>query len=62
MGLTFSRNTKNDDLTSYIDSDFAGLKDKKYSTDDYVFILSDRVILYSSKQQPTIALSSCEAK
>jgi hypothetical protein len=45
---------------SYSDSDFAGLKDKRHSIDEYVFMLVDEVISHSSKQQQTIALSLCE--
>jgi hypothetical protein len=51
-----------DDLVSYSDSDFVELKDKRHSTDEYVFILVDGAIFHSSKQQQTIALSSCEAE
>ena len=51
-----------DDLTGYSDSDFAGLKDKRHSTDDYVFMLTSGAISHSFKQQSVIALSSCEAE
>ncbi len=51
-----------DDLVSYSDSDFAELKDKRHSIDEYVFMLVDEAISHSSKQQQTIALSSCEAE
>jgi hypothetical protein len=64
--LKFSRNVNNshsdDDLVNYSDSDFAGLKNKRHSTDDYVFMLADEAISHSSKQQQTIALSSCETE
>jgi hypothetical protein len=49
-------------LIDYSDSDFAELKDKRHSIDEYVFMLVDEAIFYSSKQQQTIALSSCEIK
>jgi hypothetical protein len=66
VGLTFKRSedqqSENSDLTGYSDSDFAGLKDKRHSTGGYVFMLADGAISHSSKQQPTIALSSCEAE
>ncbi len=52
----------NDDLIDYSDSDFARLKDKRHSIDEYVFMLVDEAISHSSKQQQTIALSSCEAE
>jgi hypothetical protein len=66
--LKFSKKSQNDnsysndDLIDYSDSDFAGLKDKRHSTDGYVFMLAGGAISHSSKQQQTIALSSCEAE
>jgi hypothetical protein len=66
VGLKFSRDVNNphsdDDLVGYSDSDFAGLKDKRHSTGGYVFMLAGGAISHSSKQQQTIALSSCEAE
>ncbi len=59
VDLTFERS---DDLIGYSDSDFADLKDKKHSTEEYVFMLADGAITHSSKQQLTIVLSSCEAE
>jgi hypothetical protein len=53
--LRFNRDVNNshldDDLVSYSDSDFADLKDKRHSTDEYVFMLVDEAISHSSKQQ-----------
>ena len=60
-GFNFRRDSP-DDLTGYSDSDFAGLKDKRHSTGGYVFMLAGGAISHSSKQQPVIALSSCEAE
>ncbi len=57
VDLTFNQSH---DLIDYSDSDFAELKDKRYSTEDYVFMLVDEAISHSSKQQLIIALSSCE--
>ncbi len=59
VDLTFRKQSE-DDLINYSDSDFAELKDKRYSIDEYVFMLIDEAISHSSKQQQTIALSSCE--
>ncbi len=60
---TYSNNSySEDDLIDYNDSNFADLKDKCHSIDEYVFILADEAIYHSSKQQQTIALSSCEAE
>jgi hypothetical protein len=53
-------NDQQSDLIDYSDSDFVGLKDKGHSTREYVFTLVDETITHSSKQQLTIALSSCE--
>jgi hypothetical protein len=62
VGLTFNKQSENSDLIDYSDSDFAGLKDKRHSTRDYIFMLADDAISHSSKQQFIIALSSCEAE
>ncbi len=52
--LRFSRDVNNshsdNDLVSYNDSDFADLKDKRHSTDEYVFMLADESIFHSSRQ------------
>jgi hypothetical protein len=47
---------------SYSDSDFADLKNKRHSTNDYVFMLADESISHSSRQQQIIALSFCEVE
>jgi hypothetical protein len=69
VDLTFKRSNHHqfndqlsDNLTDYSDSDFVGLKDKRHSTEDYVFMLAENAISHSSKQQLIIALSSCEAE
>ncbi len=64
VDLIFERSNDqhSDNLIDYSDSDFVGLKDKRHSTGDYVFMLVGEAISHSSKQQPTIALSSCEAE
>ncbi len=58
----FDSNNSDGDLVSYSDSDFAELKDKRHSIDEYVFMLVDEAIFHSSKQQQTIALLSCEVE
>ncbi len=50
----FSRDVNNqksehDDLVSYSDSDFVDLKNKRHSTNEYVFMLIDEAISHSSK-------------
>jgi hypothetical protein len=69
VDLTFKRSNHHefndqlsDDLIDYSDSDFAGLKDKRHSTESYVFMLAEDAISHSSKQQFIIALSSCETE
>ncbi len=57
---SYSNDSHSNDLVSYSDSDFADLKDKRHSIDEYVFMLAGETISHSSKQQQTIALSSCE--
>jgi hypothetical protein len=59
VDLTFNQS---DDLIDYSDSDFVELKDKRHSTEDYVFMLVEKTISHSFKQQFIIALSSCKIK
>jgi hypothetical protein len=62
VDLIFERSNDqhSDDLIDYSDSDFVDLKDKRHSTEDYLFMLIDETIIHSSKQQLIIVLSSCE--
>jgi hypothetical protein len=62
VDLIFERSNDqhSDDLIDYNDSNFVELKDKRHSTKDYVFILVEETISYSSKPQFIIVLSSCE--
>jgi hypothetical protein len=64
VDLIFERSNDqhSDDLIDYSDSDFVGLKDKRHSTRDYVFMLANEAISHSFKQQFTIVLSSCETE
>jgi len=48
-------------LTGYVDSDFGGDLDKRWSLTDYVFTLGGCAISWKSTLQSTIALSSTEA-
>jgi hypothetical protein len=48
------------DLIDYNDSDFVELKDKRHSTENYVFMLAEDAISHSFKQQLIIVLSFCE--
>ena len=49
-------------LTGYSDSDYAGDPATRRSTSGYVFNLGSAAISWSSKRQPTVALSTCEAE
>ena len=56
IGLCYE--ASNGPITGMTDSDWA----VKHSTSGYVFTLAQAAISWSSKRQPTIALSSCEAE
>jgi hypothetical protein len=60
MGLVFRGHAK--PLSGYTDSDWAGDPDTRRSTSGYVFTLGSGAISWSSKRQPTVSLSTCEAE
>ena len=47
-------------LEGYTDADWAGYKVDQRSTSGFVFSLESGAISWSSKKQPTVALSSIE--
>jgi hypothetical protein len=49
-------------LTAYSDSDWGRDVDSRRSISGYVFLLGDSVIAWSSKQQPTVSVSSTEGE
>ena len=49
-------------LTGYTDADWAGDQDTRRSTSGFVFNLGSGAISWSSKRQPNVILSSCEAE
>lgn len=49
-------------LQGYTDADWAGDCDTRRSTSGYIFNVGSGAISWSSKRQPTVALSSCEAE
>jgi hypothetical protein len=60
LGLLYTNKTS--DLVGYCDADYAGDLDKRKSTSGFVFLRADAAISWSSKLQPTVALSTCEAE
>lgn len=60
-GLTFTADSP-DELVGYTDSDWAGTVDGRKSSGGYIWMLSGCPISHQSRQQPTVALSSCEAE
>ena len=50
------------ELTAYSDSDWGCDIDSHRSISGYVFLLGDSVIVWSSKQQPTVAVSATEGE
>ena len=59
--LTYRR-TSNLEVVGYSDSDYAGCKDTRKSTFDYLFLLADGAISWKSGKQSVIATSTMEAE
>ena len=59
LQLTYCGTLSN--LEGYTNADWAGDYDTRKSTSGYIFNVGSRAISWSSKRQPTVALSSCEA-
>ncbi|XP_074377713.1 secreted RxLR effector protein 161-like [Apium graveolens] len=49
-------------LVGYYDNDWAGDIDERKSTTEYVFFMGDTYSSWSSKKQPIVTLSTCEAE
>lgn len=62
FGLVYSKNSGNNVLVGYFDSDLAGQTDDRRSTGGMVFYLNDSVITWVSQKERCVALSSCEAE
>jgi len=58
LGIVYGRGN----LYGYTDSDWAGDVSTRKSTTGYVYLLGSAAVSWSSKRQPTVALSSCEAE
>ena len=50
------------EVFDYSDDDWAGLSYERRSTNGYVFSFGSGAVSWSSKKQPTVALSSTEAE
>ena len=59
-GITFRQS--NTAVAGYSDADYAGDTDTRRSTTGFVFILNGGAITWSSKLQPTVAVSTTEAE
>lgn len=63
LSLKFDGNTDNAlTLSVWSDADWGGNHDSRKSTTGYLCLLSGAAISWSSKQQPTVALSTAEAE
>ncbi len=49
-------------MSEYSNADWVGDHDTWRSTSGFIFTISSDAISWSSKRQPTVALSSCEAE
>jgi hypothetical protein len=49
-------------FTMYSDSDYAGDPDNRRSTSGYVALLNGEAVSWKTRQQPTVAASTCEAE
>jgi hypothetical protein len=63
LGIVYQGDTNTDtSIVGFSDSDWAGDKDTRRSTTGFLFMLGSGVVSWSSKLQPTVALSSAEAE
>ena len=61
-GLVYTKNSDNNVLTGFRDSDIAGNLDDRRSTGGMCFYLNESLITWVSQKQRCVALSSCEAE
>ena len=61
FGLFYKKGEKTD-LVGFTDSDYAGDQDDRKCTSGYVFMIGSRAVLWSSKKQPIVTLSTTEAE
>lgn len=61
-GLVYSKDSDNNVLTGFSDSDLGGHMDDRKSTGGMIFYLNESAITWVSQKQKCVALSSCEAE
>src|SRR6266446_969951 len=62
LKLTYDGNSKCDDESGYSDSDWAGDPRDHRSISGYIFTMAGAAVSWSSKKQPSVALSSTEGE
>lgn len=62
FGLVCSKDSNNNVLTGFSDSDLAGNLDDRRSTGGMCFYLNESLVTWVSQKQRCVALSSCEAE
>ena len=63
LGLTYGPSNPDSQsmLQAYCDANYAGDEDRRWSTTGYAFFIGGAAVSWSSKQQPTVAISSSDA-
>ncbi|CAL1397608.1 unnamed protein product [Linum trigynum] len=62
FGLWYQKDSGEDNLIGYTDSDYAGDQDDRKSTSGYTFFLAGAAVSWASKKQPVVTLSTTEAE
>lgn len=61
LGITYRKSAIPQPLSGYVDSSWGGDEERR-STSGFVFVLADGPIVWGSKKQRSVAISSCEAE
>ena len=62
FGLVYTKNSDNNILSGFSDSDLSGHMDDRRSTGGIAFYLNESLVTWVSQKQRCVALSSCEAE